>query len=185
MRARFTDQEGAIDYEGIVRCFGYGVPDVRRLLSSADNSLTLIALGRITPLLKEGSNIKPRGMKLHALPWPRNELAALLDTGVTLRVSFPISSSRILVLEAGPRSSATSPTASASSWSVHTCWCRNTAFGIDLRAAMAGLHFVTAPCLNELDNQKGPYHHQRVQELSDADCRTTGLDKAPRRGRGL
>jgi hypothetical protein len=88
MLARFTDAQGFVDYEGLLRCFGYGVPNVRRLLSSADNSLTLIAQGSITPFHKDGTAIKPREMKLHALPWPTEVLAQLLDTPVTMRVTL-------------------------------------------------------------------------------------------------
>lgn len=53
MLARFTNAQGAINYEGLRRCFGYGVPDYRRLMSSADNSLTLIAQGSIQPFFKD------------------------------------------------------------------------------------------------------------------------------------
>lgn len=88
MFARFTSANGFIDHEGLLRCFGYGVPDERELMSSADNSLTLIAQGSITPFHKDGNAIKPREMKLHALPWPRAELAQLLDTPVTMRVTL-------------------------------------------------------------------------------------------------
>lgn len=88
MLARFTNAQGFVDYEGLLRCFGYGVPNVRRLLSSADNSLTLVAQGSITPFHKDGTAIKPREMKLHALPWPTDVLAQLLDTPVTMRVTL-------------------------------------------------------------------------------------------------
>ena len=43
MLARFTDEHGEVDYKSVLRCFGYGVPNLRRLLSSLDNSLTLVA----------------------------------------------------------------------------------------------------------------------------------------------
>ena len=88
MLARFTDAQGFIDRESLVRCFGYGVPDKPRLLSSANNSLTLIAQDSITPFHKDGTAIKPREMKLHSLPWPREQLAELLDAEVTLRVTL-------------------------------------------------------------------------------------------------
>ena len=88
MLARFTNASGEIDYEPLVRCFGHGVPNERLLLSSLDNSLTLIAQGEITPFHKDGSAIKPREMKLHALPWPRDVLAELQNTPVTLRVTL-------------------------------------------------------------------------------------------------
>ena len=43
MMARFANARAEVDYKGLMRCFGHGVPDLRRLISSLDNSLTLIA----------------------------------------------------------------------------------------------------------------------------------------------
>jgi hypothetical protein len=64
------------------------VPSERLLLSSLDNSLTLIAQGEITPFSKDGGSIKAREMKLHALPWPVEALASLENTPVQLRVTL-------------------------------------------------------------------------------------------------
>ncbi len=88
MLQRFTDEHGLVDYENLVRCFGHGVPNIQRLVSSADNALTLIAQDAITPFHKDGNNVKPREMRLHDLPWPQEELANLLDTPVTMRVTL-------------------------------------------------------------------------------------------------
>ncbi|MES1200229.1 MAG: S8 family peptidase [Pseudomonadota bacterium] len=88
MLRRFTNGQGVIDYDALMRCFGYGVPDVRRLMSSADNSLTLIAQGSIQPFQKEGSDVKYREMKLHGLPWPVAVLQGLGETQVQLRVTL-------------------------------------------------------------------------------------------------
>lgn len=87
MLRRFT-RDGKIDHGALLRCFGYGVPRIRELLSSADNSLTLIAQGAIQPFKKDGSTIKYRELKLHALPWPKDTLEELQDTPVTLRVTL-------------------------------------------------------------------------------------------------
>jgi Subtilase family len=87
MRARFTDS-GAFDYEALLRCFGYGVVNLRRLISSADNSLTLISQGMIEPFFKEDSRIKTREMRLHALPWPIDVLRDLQNAPVTMRVTL-------------------------------------------------------------------------------------------------
>jgi hypothetical protein len=88
MLRRFTNAQNQIDYESLLRCFGYGVPRLRELLSSADNSLTLIAQDSIQPFQKVGSDIKYRELKLHALPWPVEALQQLQDTQVTLRVTL-------------------------------------------------------------------------------------------------
>jgi len=88
MVARYTSAQGAINYEAMLRSYGYGVPNLRRLLSSADNSLTLIAQGLIKPFFKEDGRIKTREMLLHALPWPRDVLSGLQNTPVTMRVTL-------------------------------------------------------------------------------------------------
>ncbi len=88
MLARATKPDGTLDKDYLVRCFGYGTPNVRKLLSSADNSLTLIAQGSIQPFHKVKDDIKSRELKLHDLPWPREALEELQDTEVRLRVTL-------------------------------------------------------------------------------------------------
>ena len=88
MRARFTNPLGIVDYEALLRAFGYGVPNMQRLLSSADNSLTLIAQGEINPFFEEDGRIKTREMRLHSLKWPSQELLALQNTPVSMRVTL-------------------------------------------------------------------------------------------------
>jgi len=88
MKARFTDARGQLDYRGLLRCFGHGTPNMRRLLSSLDNSLTLIAESEIQPFYKDDGDVKTRDMNLHALPWPREALEALQNTEVSMRVTL-------------------------------------------------------------------------------------------------
>lgn len=88
MVRRFTNARGEVDYDGLMRCFGYGAPNLRRLMSSADNSLTLIAQGSIQPFHKEGNDVKYRELKLHGLPWPVEALQDLGATEVQLRVTL-------------------------------------------------------------------------------------------------
>jgi hypothetical protein len=86
---RSLDDEGKLDQTALVRCFGFGAPNLQRLLSSAGNSLTLIAQGSIQPFYKdEGGGIKTRELKLHELPWPRETLEGLQETEVKLRVTL-------------------------------------------------------------------------------------------------
>lgn len=77
MRSRFMNARGDVNYKNLVRCFGHGVPNLRRLLSSLDNSLTLVAEGEIQPFFKEDGRVKTREMVLHDLPWPIDELAGV------------------------------------------------------------------------------------------------------------
>jgi hypothetical protein len=76
------------DYANLVRHCGWGVPDVERALWSAANSLTLIVEDSVHPYKKEGSSIKSRDMNLHELPWPKEELEALGETQVQMRVTL-------------------------------------------------------------------------------------------------
>ena len=88
MRARFRDGAGEIDYKTILRCYGYGVPDQQHLLSSLDNSLTLIVEDEIRPFFEDNGAIKTREMRLHKLPWPKQALTDLPNTDVTMRVTL-------------------------------------------------------------------------------------------------
>lgn len=88
MQKRYTNHDGSLDLHALLRCYGYGVPNLRQLLSSADNSLTLIAQDAILPFHKDQNSVKYREMRLHSLPWPRETLEELQDTEVTLRVTL-------------------------------------------------------------------------------------------------
>jgi subtilase family protein len=88
MRQRFTNTDGTLDLNALFRCFGFGIPNLRELLSSADNSLTLIVQDTIQPFHKDDKSVKYREMRLHALPWPREVLEELQDTEVTLRITL-------------------------------------------------------------------------------------------------
>ncbi|WP_412179493.1 S8 family peptidase [Variovorax paradoxus] len=72
----------------LLRHCGYGVPSLERALYSASNSLTLIVQDGLQPFEKTGSGVKTREMHLHALPWPIDQLQALGETDVTLRVTL-------------------------------------------------------------------------------------------------
>ena len=77
------------DYVHLIRHCGWGVPDVTRALWSAGNSLTLVIEDVVHPFKKvPGKGIKTRDMNLHALPWPKEQLQALQDTKVEMRVTL-------------------------------------------------------------------------------------------------
>jgi hypothetical protein len=88
MLARFTDADGDVDYKNLMRCYGYGVPNLPRLLSSLNNSLTLIAESELNPFVKEDGRIKTREMRRHSLPWPTDILDDLAATPVSMRVTL-------------------------------------------------------------------------------------------------
>ena len=68
MLGRFTDGRGNLDCMRLVRCYGHGVPDERKLMSSLSNSLKLIAEQEIQPFFKDGGAVKTREMREHPLP---------------------------------------------------------------------------------------------------------------------
>lgn len=72
----------------LLRHCGYGVPNLERALYSAGNSLTLIVQDQLQPYQKVGSTVRTRDMHLHDLPWPIEQLEALGDTQVELRVTL-------------------------------------------------------------------------------------------------
>lgn len=88
MLARFTDTHGQTDFRSLLRCYGYGIPNLRRLLSSLNNSLTLVAESDLRPFFKEDGRVKTREMRRHPLPWPTNVLNGLGETDVSMRVTL-------------------------------------------------------------------------------------------------
>lgn len=90
MRARINACHGAkTQIQSLVRRYGYGVPDLGRALLSTRNDLTLVVQDELQPFQRKGTAaVKTRDMKLHRLPWPKAELAALREAQVELRVTL-------------------------------------------------------------------------------------------------
>ena len=89
MRARFTEADGTLAIEDLLRCYGYGIPNPRRLLASAANSLTLIVQSQLTPFQRLGpSDVKLNELNLHPLPWPTAALQDLGETEVQLKITL-------------------------------------------------------------------------------------------------
>jgi hypothetical protein len=73
----------------LVRHCGFGQPDLVQALWSAENSLTLICEDSLQPFKRDGSKAPTlRDMNLHQLPWPLQELEALGETEVEMRVTL-------------------------------------------------------------------------------------------------
>lgn len=77
------------DYVNLIRHCGWGTPDLELALWSAGNSLSLVIEDMVHPYAKEqGRGVVSRDMNLHALPWPKEELEALQNTKVQMRVTL-------------------------------------------------------------------------------------------------
>jgi hypothetical protein len=70
--------------EHLLRCFGFGVPNLERAIWSAGNALTLVVQDELRPFERDKSN----EMRLHTLPWPKQALLDLGDIEVELRVTL-------------------------------------------------------------------------------------------------
>lgn len=92
MLQRFTTANGSVDFRNLVRCYGRGVPNIRRLLSSLDNSLTLVVESELQPFFKDADDetkrVRSREMRIHPLPWPVDALDDLGDTPVVMKVTL-------------------------------------------------------------------------------------------------
>lgn len=87
MKKRFPDDQKSNVLQ-CLRCYGYGVPDLRRALNSASDAVTMIYEGELQPFRKEQSDIKTNHMHVHDLPWPREVLEDLEEERVAMRVTL-------------------------------------------------------------------------------------------------
>lgn len=93
--ARWTDQMlnmyppvNQAGYATLIRHCGWGIPDPELAIWSKNNSLALIEENSLRPYHRTPSGIKTREMNLHALPWPQDELLALQNIPVEMRVTL-------------------------------------------------------------------------------------------------
>ncbi|WP_181233375.1 S8 family peptidase [Enhygromyxa salina] len=89
MRRRFPGTSKAMIQDRL-RCYGYGVPDEARALRSAENLVTLIYEGALTPYCRDekSKTIKTKEMHVHELPWPTATLQQLGHERVQLRITL-------------------------------------------------------------------------------------------------
>lgn len=87
---QFRSPNGKGGNEQLLSACGYGVPDMRRALYSASNSLTLITQNELQPFYKnEKSNLTMKDLHLYDLPWPVEVLQELPDeTEVSMRITL-------------------------------------------------------------------------------------------------
>lgn len=74
--------------ENLVRNCGFGVPSLDQALWSAADSLTLVVQESLHPFEHKESKSSMRDMQLHRLPWPLEELQALGEVQVQMRVTL-------------------------------------------------------------------------------------------------
>lgn len=72
----------------LVRCVGFGVPDLERAIASLRNSVVMIAEDELQPFEKKKGKTSTKDMHLHELPWPRELLASLGEVEVKMTVTL-------------------------------------------------------------------------------------------------
>ena len=77
------------DYLHLIRCCGFGVPNIDRAIWSVRNSLTMVVEESLHPFKRETKREPTlRDMHLHNLPWPSDILESLGETQVEMRVTL-------------------------------------------------------------------------------------------------
>jgi hypothetical protein len=84
-RRKITAQQLA---RTLLRRYGWGVPTEERVLASTASAVTLIVQDRLIPFRRKDKGIHLGELKLHELPWPRQQLLDLDATEVQLRVTL-------------------------------------------------------------------------------------------------
>ena len=77
-----------VEVQKRLRCYGYGVPNLRRALYSAENAVTLVFEGEIQPFRMDAGSAKTNEMHVHRLPWPVEVLQALGEVDVSMHVTL-------------------------------------------------------------------------------------------------
>jgi len=88
MRNRFSGHSRRRKMEDLLRCFGYGVPDLQRAIYSMRHQLTLVVQDTIQPFWLDGAQAKTCEMNLHRLPWPKEVLEGMGPSQVRMRVTL-------------------------------------------------------------------------------------------------
>ncbi|MEU6490745.1 S8 family peptidase [Streptomyces sp. NPDC046984] len=72
----------------VLRRYGWGVPSEERVLSSTASAVTMMIQGSLKPFIRDKKKILLGELKLHELPWPREQLLDLDAAEVRLRVTL-------------------------------------------------------------------------------------------------
>lgn len=88
MREQFCpDDSTKAKRRNLVRACGYGIPDAKRAIECAQNSVNLVIQGELQPFCYEDGD-KTKDMHFHKIPWPKSILRDLGGTEATLRVTL-------------------------------------------------------------------------------------------------
>lgn len=72
----------------LLKCCGYGVPNLHKAIWSAENALTMLVQDTLQPYDKVNGDFKSKDMHIHAIPWPVETLQELGEVPVEMRVTI-------------------------------------------------------------------------------------------------
>lgn len=70
--------------QALLRCFGFGIPDRHRALSSFENGVTILIEDTLQPYNED----QFQDMNLHQIPWPKEALSSIHDKTVRLKITL-------------------------------------------------------------------------------------------------
>lgn len=88
MRATLPLVPNAQNKKNVLRRFGYGAVDLNRSMISQRSEPTLIVQESITPYIQRDGKVKLGNLNMHSLPWPHEQLQALGERQIALRVTL-------------------------------------------------------------------------------------------------
>ena len=88
MLEEFGALSSASDRANLLRRYGYGIPNLDRALTSAQNDLALVSQQSIQPYRKDRSTIRFNEAHIYTLPWPSRALESLGAIRVRLKVTL-------------------------------------------------------------------------------------------------
>ena len=89
MLHHFLQGNSKTDYENLIRCCGYGVPNPSKALYCSENLLTVIAQETIQPFQQiDAKTVRPRDIHYFEFPWPTQVLKDLGSTETRMRITL-------------------------------------------------------------------------------------------------
>ncbi len=85
---RHIQDFSASEKRGLLRSYGYGVPNYQRAIHSLQSSVTMFVEETLVPFKWEENRDKTNEMHFFELPWPKEALANLFEKEVRLRVTL-------------------------------------------------------------------------------------------------
>jgi hypothetical protein len=88
MKRQFLIGTNKGDYNKLLRCCGYGVPDLEIAIKSMENNVNLIIQSELQPFDKKDYRYITKDMHIHEIPWPKEVLESLFDTPIQMKITL-------------------------------------------------------------------------------------------------